>query len=126
IGTKWRHRGRQPWAVDCVGLVVLSLQAAGLQIEDDIHYGREPWKASLQKRLRERFGDPIPEQEWKAGDIAVFKAPQRGPSHIGFLADYKYGGFSLVHSHAQHNCIENALDARWRRLLVEVYTPWAT
>lgn len=125
IGVKWRHRGRKPWAVDCVGLVALSLQAAGITVQDATDYGREPWQDNLQARLQKRFGSPILEQQWQAGDIAVFKAPNRGPCHIGFLADYKYGGFSLLHSHAQHNTIEHALDDRWRRMLVEVYSPWA-
>lgn len=125
IGVKWRHRGRTAWAIDCVGLVTLSLKAAGVEINDTTHYGREPWKDSLQNRLHKRFGPPINEQHWQAGDVAVFNAPNRGASHIGFLGDYKYGGFSLIHSHAQHNTIEHALDARWRKLLIEVYSPWA-
>lgn len=126
IGVPWRHHGRKPWAVDCLGLVVLSLRAAGLEVRDKKHYGREPWKDGLQQGIRERCGDPIPEEQWQPGDIAVFKAPNRAPCHVALLADYKYGGFSIIHSHAQHNCIECALDARWRRLLVEVYSPWET
>lgn len=126
VGVKWRHRGRKMWAVDCLGLIVLSLRAAGLGVKDKKNYSREPWKDGLQQGLRERCGKPIPEERWQPGDIAVFKAPNLGPSHVAFLADYKYGGFSIIHSHAQHNCIECALDARWRRLLVEVYSPWET
>jgi len=129
LGVKWQHRGRTPWAVDCVGLVYLSLKAGGVEVEDETHYGREPWRDSLQEKLHRRFGAPIPESRWDIGDIAVFKSPERGPSHVALLGDYRYGGFSLIHS---RNCrvkkcvVEHVLDDRWRRLLVEVYTPWAT
>lgn len=129
LGVKWRHRGRKPWAVDCVGLVVLSLQAAGVSLEDEKHYGREPWKDQLQEKIRSRFGDPIPEHRWGPADIAVFKWGTYEPSHIGLLADYKHGGFSLIHSRrgkTQNGVVEHVLDERWRRLLVEVYTPWGT
>lgn len=128
LGVKWQHQGRTPWAVDCVGLIYLSLKAAGIDVDDETHYSREPWKDNLQAKLRGRFGDPIPDDEWEVGDIAVFKAPNRGPAHVALLADYQYGGFSLIHS---RNCrvkkcvVEHALDAKWRRMLVEVYTPWA-
>lgn len=124
VGVKFRHRGRQPWAVDCWGLVVLSCAAAGLQVGDKKYYGREPWKDGLREHLQECFGNPIPEEQWQPGDVAMFKAKNRGPCHVGFLADYRYGGFSLVHSHAQHNVVEHVLDKRWRHLLVEVYSPW--
>lgn len=122
---RWRHRGRSPLSMDCVGLVWLSLRAAGLDIADSKNYSREPWRDHPRAQLRARFGDPIPETEWQPGDIAVFKSPNRGPAHIGLLADYAHGGFALIHAHAQHNVTEHALDARWRRLLIEVYSPWA-
>lgn len=129
LGVKWRHRGRKPWAVDCVGLVLLSLHAAGLELEDEKHYGREPWKDKLRQKLRARFGPPIREEQWQPGDIALFKWGGYEPSHIGLLADYKYSGFALIHSRRAkvQNCVvEHALDERWRRLLVEVYSPWET
>ena len=124
IGTKWRHRGRTQWAIDCVGLVVMSVQAGGVDLKDDTNYGRQPWNDNLQARLQKNFGDPIHESQWQVGDVALFKAIDKAPCHIGLLGDYKYGGFSLVHSHAQHNTIEHALDKTWLRLLVEVYSPW--
>lgn len=125
LGVKWRHQGRKPWAVDCVGLVYLSLRQAGLNVADKKGYGREPWNENLQEILRQRFGDPIPEVQWQIGDIAVFRSPPKGASHVGLLGDYLYGGFSLIHSHVQHDVVECALDGRWRKLLVEVYSPWA-
>ncbi|WKT59100.1 NlpC/P60 family protein [Microbulbifer thermotolerans] len=128
LGVPWRHQGRQPWAVDCVGLVLLSLRAAGLDLSDERQYGREPWNDQLQEKLRSRFGNPVPESDWQQGDIAVFRAPQREPCHIGLLANYRYGGFTLIHARAEgRRCVvEHALDSRWRRLLVEVYSPWET
>lgn len=129
LGVKWRHRGRKPWAVDCVGLVLLSLRAAGLELEDEKHYSREPWKDSLRKKLRSRFGEPINDDNWQPGDIAVFKWGGYEPSHIGILGDCEYSRFSLIHSrraNSQGCVVEHHLDERWSRLLVEVYSPWET
>ncbi|WP_444939925.1 NlpC/P60 family protein [Microbulbifer sp. ZKSA004] len=126
-GVRWRHRGRTEWAIDCVGLIVLSLRAAGVDIEDEKHYGREPWKDGLRQKMQRRFGNPVAEPLWQPGDIAIFKSPQKtDPSHVGFLGDYPHGGFTLIHAHADQDCREHILDKRWRRLLVEVYSPWVT
>lgn len=125
LGVKWRHQGRTTWAVDCVGLVYLSLKAAGLNVADERAYGRTPFNNSLQFYLAQRFGAPVLEAQWQPGDIAVFKSLGGEPRHVGILADYRYGGFSLVHAHVQHNVAEHALNDTWRRLLVEVYSPWA-
>ena len=123
IGVPWRHRGRKPWAVDCLGLISLSLQAAGLSVNDRTDYGRDPWNEGLQKALRDHFGDPV--TDWKNGDIALMKWPNTsGPSHVGFIADYVHGGFSLIHAYSLQSVIEHRIDEKWMSLIVEVYRPW--
>ena len=71
LGVRWRHLGRKPWAVDCLGLVILSLRAAGCAYADaPDRYGREPWDDQLRKGLRERLGPPV--DDWRPGDVALF------------------------------------------------------
>jgi len=123
INVKWRHRGRKPWAVDCLGLIALSLPVAGIEINDRVDYGRDPWNAGLQRELREHFGDPV--TDWKKGDIALMQWPNtQGPSHVGFIADYIHGGLSLIHSYSLQSVIEHRIDEKWMSLIVEVYRPW--
>lgn len=124
IGTKWRHRGRKPWAVDCIGIVVLSIEAAGGEVEDRLDYGREPWREGLQAGLQARFGAPVPLESAQPGDVALFAWPGKEPSHIGIFADYAHGGLSIVHAMQLKNVAEHRFDDTWKRLLVEVYQPW--
>lgn len=124
IGAKWRHQGRSPWAVDCIGLLVLSLREAGLELEDTTHYSREPWNDNLQAELRKRFGEPV--ENYQPGDIAVFKAFSQDPSHVGLIAESRHGGLSLIHSRAGHKVMEHGFDKKWQRMFVEAYSPWAS
>ena len=32
VGVRWRHQGRKPWAVDCIGLLIVAMQEAGWEI----------------------------------------------------------------------------------------------
>jgi len=123
IGTKWRHMGRTSRGVDCLGLLLLSLKAGGFEPKYEKKYGREPWKDGLQEALVDHFGDPV--IDWQPGDIALIKFDQSpDPSHVGILADYKYGGLSLIHSYSLISVTEHRLDAAWAKRIVEVYRPW--
>ena len=61
VGVPWRHQGRKPWAVDCLGLVELSLLHARWPgaVATPARYGREPWDDQLRRGLREHFGPPV-------------------------------------------------------------------
>lgn len=121
-GARWRHRGRKPWAVDCVGLVVLAGKHAGLNTGDESRYGREPWEDRLRDGLRDRFGGPV--TDWRAGDIALIRWRHGEPSHLGIIADHPNGGLSLIHAHNLHGVVECSLSGPYRSCIVEVYRPW--
>lgn len=116
---KWRHRGRKPWAVDCVGLVVLSLRAADISIEDEAGYGREPWDDRMQKTMRARFGEPV--KDWKAGDIALIKAGRKDPTHCAILADHPDGGLSIIHVSPVKGVAEQGARGPYLEWIQEVY-----
>jgi hypothetical protein len=110
--------------VDCLGLLVLSLAAAGYDVSRDrVDYGREPWRDGLRQALQSHFGAPV--TPWRVGDVALIKWDnQQEPAHLGILGDYPYGGFSLIHAYSAVAVTEHRLDEVWRKRIVEVYRPW--
>src|SRR5690606_38784809 len=109
IGVPWRHRGRKPWAVDCIGLVVLSLRAAGIEVQDKTDYGREPWREGLRAGLVSRFGSPV--TDWQPGDIALMRWDHRpDPCHVGILGDGKDGSLTLIHAYSLTKVTEHSID----------------
>jgi cell wall-associated NlpC family hydrolase len=122
-GARWRHRGRKPWAVDCIGVLKLSGDACGLNLRDQIGYGREPWEDRLRSAMREHFGDPVP-PPWRPGDVPLIRWGKGEPSHVGILGDHPDGGLTLIHAHNLHGVVENSLTGNYARCVIEVYRPW--
>lgn len=124
VGVPWRHQGRKPWAVDCIGLVYVSLTAAGWPHAVDLPrgYGREPWDDQLRKGLRQHFGEPV-SGDWMPGDIALFRWGKGEPSHVGIIADHPHGGLSIIHASNLRNVVETSLSGRLLSCVEEVYRP---
>lgn len=122
-GARWRHRGRKPWAVDCIGLVAVAGKTAGLLADDVAGYGREPWEDRLRAGCRERWGEPIARDAMQVGDVAIFRWEKGEPSHIGIIADHPDGGFSLIHAHNLRGVVECSLAGKYADCLVEVFRP---
>lgn len=122
-GARWRHRGRKPWAVDCVGIVVLAGMYAGRPFRDEKIYGVEPWEDQLRKRMREECGEPVTD-EWRPGDIALIQWRGGDPSHLAIIADHPDGGLSIIHTTNQHGVVECSLSGPFLKVVVEVYRPW--
>jgi cell wall-associated NlpC family hydrolase len=123
-GAKWRHRGRKPWAVDCIGLVALAGARSGLGAQDERGYGREPWEDRIRKGCRERWGDPLDPSEAKPGDIAVIQWDQSEPSHMAIIGDHPQGGLTLIHAHNLKGVVEHSLAGNFVAVVMEVYRPW--
>ncbi len=123
IGAQWRHRGRKPWAVDCIGLVILSLESVGFEVKDKKDYSRYPWNDGLQDALKEHFGDPV--IDIKKGDVILMQFENAdGPCHVGIVADYIHGGVSIIHAYSKQAVIEHRYDEYWKSLTIEAYRPW--
>ena len=124
IGTPWRHRGRQPGRrLDCVGLVVCALHAAGRPVKDRQVYGRDAEKDALRDALMAEFGHPLPRDRAAPGDIALFRG-EAYPLHVGILGDYPLGGLSVIHACNAPGVMrvtEHRLAGEWWDRLVEVY-----
>lgn len=124
-GAKWRHRGRKPNAVDCLGLVVLALRKAGLEVDDETMYGREPWEDRLRRGAQARFGDPLEAEELEPGDVAIFRWETGEPTHVGIVGQHPDHTTVLTLIHADNflGVVENSLVGKFRESLVEGYRP---
>lgn len=123
LGVRWRHQGRKPWAVDCVGLIAVAGKASGLTAEDVRGYGREPWDDLLRKGCRERWGEPAPASAAQVGDIAIVRWGDGEPSHMAIVGNHPNGGLTLIHSHNLHGVIEQSMRGRMLEVVLEVYQP---
>lgn len=125
IGTRWRHRGRSPQEVDCIGLLVLALARAGRQVQDRALYGRDPDQDRLRQALEGEFGAALPKDQARVGDIGLFRG-YRYPLHVGILGDYLHGGLSLIHANNAPTVMavcEERLAGQTLGRLLEVYRP---
>lgn len=121
IGTKWRHRGRSRFGIDCIGLVVAATAAGGVQMRDRRDYGREPWQDGLEREMHEHFGAPV--EDWQPGDVAMMRWEERPEAgHVGIIASSQHG-LTLIHSHSMSTVIEHRIDTHWRRLILGVFRP---
>lgn len=125
VGTKWRHRGRNRFGIDCIGLVLKSVGAGGHPIVeyDRLDYSRYPWNDGLRTELTKHFGPPVDDK--MPGDVALMRwEGNPEPAHVGILGDYPGGGLSLIHSYSLVSVCEHRLDDIWSNRIVEVYRPW--
>ena len=120
VGAKWRHLGRKPWAIDCIGVVVMSLAAGGIQMRDRTDYSREPWNDGLERDLEAHFGKPLPIEDRQAGDIVLMQDEmQPAPGHVGIvMADG-----SVVHSYSMEGVVRHRVDEIWLQRMICVYRP---
>src|SRR5690606_32858219 len=133
LRTPFRHTGRTPRGVDCVGLVVVALQAVGREVSDRRDYGRNPVRDGLRDVLVAHFGEPVWRQgeavdTTQPGDIALMRWHEpngvRLFCHVGILTSYPLGGHALLHAlHAHQRVVEHRLADPWARPIVQAYRP---
>ena len=100
LDTPYVHQHRaKGHGVDCVGLVIGVARQLGIVAPDfDVNaYPRKPDGRTLLARCGE-FMDPIRDEDVRPGHVLVL-AFRKDPQHMGILADYLYGGLSLVHAY---------------------------
>lgn len=120
--TRFRHQGRSELGVDCAGLLVYGMTAAGRTLKDADGYGRLPYKDRLEGLLRENFGEPL-EGELAEGDIILLKMIG-DPSHVGIVTRHPNGGYAILHSYAQQKrVVEHRMDDEWLNYIYLVFRP---
>jgi hypothetical protein len=125
VGARWRHYGRTPWAVDCLGVLVLAAAHAGLPFEDEPIYSQEPIDGLLRAGLQRRFGPPVPGgfRSMRQGDVPLFRWGNGPPTHVGIAANHPSGGLSLIHSNIVNGCVEQSFSKILVAAFVDCYRP---
>lgn len=124
LGVRFRHMGRSARGVDCAGMLLVAMLAAGRPIADSAAYGREPHDQILRGMLVENLGEPIADKrDLRVGDVPLMVFDGE-PSHCALIGDYLYGGLSVIHAYATvRKVVEHRLDDTWRDRIVEVWRP---
>ncbi|TGP28196.1 peptidoglycan endopeptidase [Mesorhizobium sp. M2D.F.Ca.ET.232.01.1.1] len=91
IGVPWVHQGRSERGVDCVGLIVLSARAIGIDAPMKADYGRFQYYPQAREYL-EQFCDRVGSPE--LGDIVLYKTTQS--LHMAIVSEVEDGGIARV------------------------------
>lgn len=119
-GARWRHQGRRADAMDCLGLIALSLVAVGAEPSDRRDYGRTPYNRELAASLRMHFGDPVLEPQ--PGDVVTMSWGGE-EHHVAIVSDHPEG-LGLIHAVADvGRVVEHRLSPEGRIRIVETFRP---
>lgn len=120
VGVPFRFRGRAKSGVDCSGLLVCAMRESGLDVEDRINYGREPWNDGLEASLDEHFH--IADFPLQVDDVVLMSLNGRGvPQHIGIIADYP-GGLGIIHARSEFGkVLFHHMDPKHVKSVLKVY-----
>ena len=116
LGTPFHHQGRAPAVgLDCIGLIVVALRAAGMEVRDRTDYGRRPDGQSLVAALEQHGAARV--DEICAGDVLLFRY-DRQPQHVALAT----GAQTMIHAFAPAgNVVETDIGDYWQRRLVGIY-----
>jgi len=104
IGTPWVHQARIPGrALDCIGLAIQAAKAAG-DWRDEYdplcrNYGRIPHGNAFFTFMRDHLVRLEPDDKLD-GDL-VLMAVKSYPMHVGVLASFPNGQWSVIHAMAE-------------------------
>lgn len=119
IGKPWAHQARGPHFWDCAGLLTAAFAPYG--IRDRTDYGPDPRNGELERAVAEQFGRPIamapmPMDQMRECDVVLLAFPSV-VRHVGIVANYWGGGFSIIHTWAGGpRCVtETRLDEVWMK-----------
>ncbi len=131
MGTPWVHgQHLKGVGTDCGGYLGGVAVALGIVQSDwwetafkrHAGYARQPTGNSLIEVLDE-FMDRIDPAMAGEGDVVAVRF-RRDPAHVGFLAPYHLGGFSLLHAlygGGVREVTEHRLDDKWRKRVTHAY-----
>tara|TARA_R100000951_G_scaffold114960_1_gene121520 strand:+ start:19013 stop:19438 length:426 start_codon:yes stop_codon:yes gene_type:complete len=89
VGVRWRHQGRcRASGLDCLGLLVVSLQDLGLEVQDQTSYDRRPDHRNLLRRVSSQL-DSVSVDDISSGDILLlhFKDTNKSPYHFAIVTE---------------------------------------
>lgn len=122
VGAPWRHCGRTPQGVDCIGLLIMAAEAAGGPRIAPEPYSREDQTGRLTAGLQQYCEQIDRAAPARAVEIGEFAFPQEAfGRHVGIVLTG--AEVTILHAYLPlRKVIETALDAdilarrirRWR------------
>ena len=123
---RWVHQGRNPeFGLDCLGLMIVAAQRAGIQIDDYTAYSGEG-DFPLLRELMGKVCFRVRNQDRRLADIAVFAmdnfdAPRKPFTHVAYFAD-RGAPWSIIHCWANVGlAAENIFDDYFEKRLRETW-----
>ena len=128
LGVPFAHQGRSREGMDCLGLILLSAEAAGIRINgarpqtyDQRTYGHRPDCEHLERMLGARLMRAEPASK-RPGDVLLLRIEGRA-QHLALLTDYPAPqAFGMIHAYAvARKVVEHRLDEGWDAAIHGVY-----
>ena len=114
LGVPWRHAGRNRLGVDCVGLLVLAAQAAGIAVEDRTAYSRIVDPAALSRAIGAVCRKLEPGTPYAPADVLVIRYGASA-QHV-VLVSATSPELRIIHAFQTVGRVaEHRLDASWER-----------
>ncbi len=116
LGTPFHHQGRAPgYGLDCIGLVIVAINAIGIPVRDQADYGCRPDGKSLVAAIREHGGSRV--EGIEAGDLLLFRYDNQ-PQHVALATSET----TMIHSFAPAGkVVETQIGPYWKRRLTGIY-----
>lgn len=119
LGVRWVHQGRsRVRGLDCLGLVVVTMQDLGLEVEDCTAYRRLPDDKKLLRMVDAQM-DKVALEDMLPGDVLLmhFKDRLRSPYHFAILDEDGY----MIHGYAPARQVVRVPVADWIENIHSVY-----
>mgnify|MGYP001442446068 CR=1 FL=1 len=116
LGTPFHHQGRVPQqGLDCIGLIVIALQAVGIAVQDRVDYARWPEAEALAQALAAHGAAPVSAPA--PGDILLFVLAGRA-QHVALCTAPE----AMIHAYAPAGkVVEGSISVVWQRRLQQAY-----
>lgn len=119
----FEHQGRSRSGVDCLGLLVCIARDLGIDVVDNLNYGRSPCHKTMRAGLLNHF-NIIPRASISAGDVLWIKWTRRAyPLHLAIVTECSSGNLrtmNILHAEADiaKRVVEHPLPVAWHTLIV--------
>lgn len=120
VGVPWRHMGRDPSGLDCLGLAMLAVRGAGVEVPEPPRYPRTPRGTHLLDGLRQVAVRVLPIDRHDEGDLLAF-ATGRFVAHLG-VRSVRYGQPAVIHARAMHGGVVE--EVMTHELLAALRSAW--
>ena len=112
--------GRSMFGMDCIGLVVTALRAAGFDAPDEQNYPLWARTGHLREIL-EQYADAVPFEDALPGDLLLFRIGET-EQHIGIYT----GDGNMIHVYAQAggqggSVCEHVITVSWAKRIAGCY-----